>query len=120
MLPNGLWQRYAGLKRVLDPQGKTQYEYPTRRGTVKVYGGKIVENLCQALARCVIAEQMIRISKRYNVVLTVHDAIACVAPKAEIKEAIEYVRESMSWRPAWCETLPLNCEVGYGENYGET
>ena len=120
MLPNGLWQRYPNLKRVVDAQGKTQYEYPTRRGTVKVYGGKIVENLCQALARCVIAEQMIRISKRYNVVLTVHDAIACVAPKEEIKEAVAYVQECMSWRPDWCKTLPLNCEVGYGENYGET
>lgn len=119
-LPNGLWQRYSGLQKVTDPQGNTQYEYPTRKGPSKVYGGKIIENLCQALARCIIAEQMVRISKRYKVVLTVHDAVACIAPKEEIKEAVAYVEECMRWRPDWCKELPLNCEVGYGESYGET
>lgn len=119
-LPNGLWQRYPGLKKVTDPEGKTQYEYPTRRGITKVYGGKVIENLCQAIARCIIAEQMVRISKRYKVVLTVHDAVACIAPKEQAEEAVKYVEECMRYRPDWCKDLPLNCEVGYGENYGET
>jgi len=30
------------------------------------------------------------------------------------------VEECMRWRPDWCKDLPLNCEVGYGESYGET
>ena len=120
LLPSGLWQRYPNLTKTIDATGKAQYEYPTRRGATKVYGGKIIENLCQALARCIIAEQMIRIGKRYKVVLTVHDAIACIAPKEEIEVALKYVTECMSWRPDWCVDLPLNCEVGYGESYGET
>ena len=119
-LPNGLWQKYPGLRKVTDSEGKTQFEYPTRKGVSKVYGGKVIENLCQALARCIIAEQMVRISNRYRVVLTVHDAVACIAPKAEAEEAVKYVEECMRWRPNWCKDLPLNCEVGYGENYGET
>ena len=48
-----------------------------------------------------------------------HDAIACIAPEAEADEALRYVEECMRWRPAWAETLPLNCEVGMGANYGE-
>jgi hypothetical protein len=119
-LPSGLWQRYDGLEKVTDPEGKSQYQYKTRKGMTKIYGGKVVENVCQAIARCVIAEQMLRISKKYRVVLTVHDAIACVAPKAEAEEAVKYVEECMRWRPNWCLGLPLNCEVGYGGNYGET
>ena len=119
-LPSGLWQRYDGLEKVTDPEGKSQYQYKTRKGMTKIYGGKVVENVCQAIARCVIAEQMLRISKKYRVVLTVHDAIACVAPKAEAEEAVKYVEECMKWRPEWCLGLPLNCEVGYGANYGET
>jgi DNA polymerase I-like protein with 3'-5' exonuclease and polymerase domains len=118
-LPSGLWQRYEGLKRVEDAEGKAQYEYWTRRGTVKIYGGKVVENICQAVARCVIAEQMLRISKRYKVVLTVHDAIACIAPEAEAEEAQRYVEECMRWRPSWASTLPLNCESGMGKSYGD-
>jgi DNA polymerase len=118
LLPSGLWQRYEGLQKVVDSEGKEQYEYKTRKGPVKVYGGKVVENLCQGVARCVIAEQMAKIAKRYKVVLTVHDAIACIAPEEEAKEAQSYVEECMRWRPDWATTLPLNCESGIGDNYG--
>jgi len=120
LLPSGLWQKYEGLQKVTDSDGKVQYVYKTRKGEVKIYGGKVVENLCQAVARCVIAEQMVRISKKYRVVLTVHDAVACIAPEQEVEEAVKYVEECMRWRPSWCQDLPLNCEVGYGANYGET
>jgi DNA polymerase len=100
-LPSGLWQRYDGLRKMTDPEGKAQYEYPSRKGPVKMYGGKLVENICQAVARCVIAEQMLLIAKRYKVVLTVHDAVACIAPETEAKEAQDYVEQSMRWRPIW-------------------
>jgi DNA polymerase len=111
VLPNGLPLRYAELRKVTDPQGKVQYEYKTRIGFTKIYGGKVVENLCQALARCVIAEQMLKIGKRYKTVLTVHDAVACIAPKEEANVAQAYVEE--------CMRLPLNCESGVAESYGE-
>lgn len=120
LLPSGLWQRYEGLEKTTDPDGKEHYQYKTRKGAVKIYGGKVVENICQAVARCVIAEQMTKIAKKYKVVLTVHDAIACIAPIEKVDEAIKYVEECMRWRPDWCKDLPLNCEVGYGDNYGST
>ena len=118
-LPSGLWQKYDGLRKTTDAQGKVQYAYPSRKGPVKMYGGKLVENLCQAVARCVIAEQMLLIAKRYKVVLTVHDAVACLAPEAEAAEAVAYVESCMRWRPTWAATLPLNCESGMGKSYGE-
>ena len=114
-LPSGLFLRYTDLSK--DAEG--QYSYKTRMGRTKIYGGKVIENVCQAIARCVIAEQMVRRSKRYKVVLTVHDAVACIAPKEEAQEAVEYVESCMRWRPDWCADLPLNCEAGYGESYGE-
>ena len=118
-LPSGLWQRYEGLRKITDEEGKDQFEYDTRKGAVKIYGGKVVENLCQAVARCVIAEQMLRIGKRYRVVLTVHDAVACIAPEEEADEAKQYVESCMRWRPDWAQTLPLNCESGVGKSYGD-
>jgi hypothetical protein len=62
---------------------------------------------------------MLKIAKRYKVVLTVHDAVACIAKEAEAKEAQEYVEQCMRWRPKWCQTLPLNCESGVGRSYGD-
>jgi DNA polymerase len=93
--------------------------YKTRRGWNKIYGGKVIENVCQAIARCIIGEQMIKISKRYHVVLTVHDAIACLAKVEEVEEARNYVEECMRWTPDWAEGLPVNCESGFGESYGD-
>lgn len=118
-LPSGLWQKYDGLKKVTDENGNTQFEYKTRKGMVKIYGGKIVENLCQALARCVIAEQMLLMAKKYRPVLTVHDAVACLIPKEEAVEGQQFIEQCMRWRPEWAKTLPLNCESGVGESYGE-
>ncbi len=119
VLPNGLPLRYASLRKDIDAQGKAQYAYQTRMGWTKIYGGKVVENVCQALARCVIAEQMLKIGKRYKTVLTVHDAVACIARKEEADVARAYVEECMRWTPAWATGLPLNCESGVAESYGE-
>jgi DNA polymerase len=117
-LPSGLLLRYDGLIPVRDEKG-IQYQYKTRYGWNKIYGGKVIENVCQAIARCIIGEQMIRIAKRYSVVLTVHDAVACIAKEEEAKEAQAYVEECMRWTPAWAEGLPVNCESGYGKSYGD-
>lgn len=117
-LPSGLLLRYDGLIPVRDEKG-IQYQYKTRYGWNKIYGGKVIENVCQAIARCIIGEQMIKISKRYDVVLTVHDAVACIAPENEATEAQAYVEECMRWTPEWAKGLPVNCESGYGKSYGD-
>jgi DNA polymerase len=99
--------------------GKPEFVYTSKGLPVRIYGGKVVENICQAVARQVVAEQMLRIQKRYPVVLTVHDAAAIVAPVAEAKDAQAYVEECMSWNPPWAAGLPLACEAGAGESYGD-
>lgn len=119
-LPSGLWMRYDGLKAEMDDEGRPQFSYETRRGRTKIYGGKVIENVCQGIARCIIGEQMLRISKKYRVVLTVHDAIACIVPdnRVDIEEGVAYVEECMRWVPDWAEGLPVNCESGKGKSYG--
>ena len=117
-LPSGLLMRYEKLIPVKDEKG-IQYQYKTRYGWNKIYGGKVIENVCQAVARCIIGEQMIRIAKKYDVVLTVHDAIACIVKEEQVKEAQAYVEECMRWTPDWAEGLPVNCESGYGRSYGD-
>jgi DNA polymerase len=119
LMPNGMYQRYPNLKKVKDKDGKEQYIYDSRRGSVKLYGGKLTENICQGLARCIIGEQMLKIAKRYRVVLTVHDAVACVAPIEQAAEAVAYVEECMRFVPEWAEGIPLNCESGFGASYGD-
>jgi DNA polymerase I-like protein with 3'-5' exonuclease and polymerase domains len=116
-LPSGLLLRYDDLSFAEGAKG-IEFSYKTRKGRTRIYGGKVVENLCQALARCIIAEQMLRISKRYPVVMTVHDSVVCLAPESEVEGAISYVEESMRWVPSWAEGLPVNCEADVGVRYG--
>lgn len=122
-LPNGLYIKYPNLRKVVNTDGKTEMVYDTKRGKAvipnRIYGGKVVENLCQAVARIVIGEQMLLINKKFRVVMTVHDAIACIVPESEVETGREFVEMAMRIRPSWALDLPLNCESGFGRSYGE-
>jgi len=117
-LPSGLPMFYTDVS-AYDTENGTEYMYKTRKGLNKIYGGKVVENVCQAVARCIIGHQMILIAKRYKVVLTVHDSIVVAVPDADVAEARVYVEHCMSQKPDWAEGLPITCESGTGKSYGE-
>jgi DNA polymerase len=128
LLPNGLRLKYPNLRKVAKPatedeEASSEFVYDTKKGKAtvpnRIYGGKVIENVCQALARIVIGEQMLNISKKYRVVMTVHDAIAVVVPEQEADMAKEHVEFCMRLRPKWALELPLNCEAGYGKSYGD-
>lgn len=114
-LPNGLMQNYPELTR----HSNGDFTYKTRMGINKIYGGKVAENLCQAVARCIIGEQIIQIEKLFRVVLTVHDAIACVVPEDDADYAEQYIEACMRTPPKWAKGLPLDCESGMAQNYGD-
>lgn len=116
LLPSGITMRYTNLRNDKDDG----FMYDARKNeVVRIYGGKVIENIVQALARIVIGHQMLKIAERYRVVLTVHDAVACIAPETEVLEAKRYVEECMRSAPDWAVGLPLNCESGYGRSYGD-
>jgi DNA polymerase len=121
-LPNGLRLQYPNLRWVMQPNGKSEMVYDQKKGratlTSRIYGGKCVENVCQALARIVIGEQMLMVARRYRVVMTVHDAVGAIAPVAQAGEAREFVEQCMRIRPKWASLLPLNCESKMGASYG--
>jgi DNA polymerase len=122
-LPNGLYIRYPNLRLYESEEGKAEIVYDTKKGKQvvanRIYGGKMIENVCQALARIIIGEQMLMVAKKYKVVMTVHDAIASIVPEHEVETAKEYIELCMRLRPKWAQELPLNCEAGYGRSYGE-
>ena len=117
-LPNGLMIRYPEL-HLNTEESKSQYVYKSRKGPVSLWGGSLVENVVQALARIVVGEQMLEIQKRYRVALTVHDAAVIVPLETEKDEAMKYVIECMSVPPEWARGLPVACEAKYGHSYGE-
>jgi len=118
ILPNGFRIRYANLRRVIKDD-KTQIVYDSRKGEVSIWGGAVVENVVQALARIVVGTQMCEINDRYRVALTVHDAAVVVADEDDVDDAIEFVTSVMSKAPDWAKGLPVACEAKVGVTYGD-
>lgn len=80
------------------------------------YGGKIVENITQAVARDLMAESMLRVEDHgYNVLLTVHDEI--LTERLKTTGSVEEFQALMSELPAWAEGLPIKVEGWCGERY---
>ena len=117
-IPSGLKMYYNALKAEQEEKG-LQFSYKTRRGWVRIYGGKVVENVCQAIARCVMSDQMLQISKKYRVLLTVHDSVVCCVRDEEVDEAAHYIDSCMRYVPDWAEGLPVRGDVEIGKNYGD-
>jgi DNA polymerase len=114
-LPNGLHIRYPKLRKEND-----RFIYTSRKGVVSIWGGAMVENVVQALARIIVGEQMLEIRKQgYRPVLTVHDAAVIVANKNDVEQAVATISTVMSTPPAWATGLPVACEAKYGESYGD-
>lgn len=113
-LPNGLYIRYPNLRMVDD-----RATYDSRKGPVSIWGGAVVENVVQALARIIVGEQMLKIREKYRPVLTVHDAAVMVVPESEKEEAMTFITHVMSTPPAWATGLPVSCEAKSGKSYGD-
>jgi DNA polymerase len=87
----------------------------------KIYGGKVVENMVQALAALAIREQMVALRTRgYKVAFQVHDEIVVVVPDTQAKVAEADIIAVMSTPPVWAPQLPVSCEAGTADNYGDT
>jgi DNA polymerase len=134
MLPNGLKITYPALR-----QTGSGFEYINDARTyrkflkdrvlglscddlpwTKIYGGKVTENLVQALAGIIVRKQMVDVGLAgYFVAFQVHDENVCVVPSAGADEAEQHIIRIMSEPPAWAPDLPVACESGRADNYGD-
>ena len=115
-LPNGMKLLYPDLRREKDEKGRSQYVYGP--DATKLYAGKITNNVTQGVARIVMTDGMLRVSKRYPVVGTVHDELWSLAPEEEAETAKKWVWEQMTMEPRYMPGIPLNSDVGYHRRYG--
>ena len=87
----------------------------------KLWGGLLVENHVQAIARAILADQWLRIFKRTGLrpALQVHDELIYVVDEGQAQNTLDIVIEEMRISPSWCADLPLDAEGDIADNYGE-
>lgn len=102
--------------------GKEQLTYMTLLSQTKqyvrtaAYGGKLVENITQAVARDIMANALLTIKNQGIFIphLTVHDEIITSGPNdADVKE----LEEQMCILPEWAAGLPITAEGWKGMRY---
>lgn len=119
-LPSGLYMQYPQLENVIDENtGEKGYKYKLRNGYDRLYGGKLTNNLVQGTARCIMSEAMVRISSKYQIALSVHDALYIVVPEDEAQVALDYLIEEMCKPPSWMPDIPLAAEGGWGRSIAD-
>jgi len=116
-LPNGMSLLYPELRRTKDDKGRSQWVYGPN--ATKLYAGKLTNNVTQAVARIVMTDGMLRVSKKYPVVGTVHDEQIVLVPDAEVADAKTWVLEQMTLEPKYLPGIPLAADGGAHRRYGE-
>ena len=125
LLPNGMKLNYPDLQYREDLQS---FAYWNGRFWKRIYGGSLVENICQALARIIVAaEQMSTVDRLLQqhggwVTMQVHDENIGIAPdmgKQGNDELFNNIQKLMCRSPAWLPQIPLDSEGGYDDNYSK-
>jgi DNA polymerase len=117
--PSGLAVKYPDLRA--NDFGEFTYLFRSKTtpdGRKRIYGGQVLENLSQFLAREIITWQVLHIIRRYRVLLQVHDEVVVLCRESEADECAAFVRQVMSASPPWWPRLVVGCSVGVSPVYG--
>jgi DNA polymerase len=87
-------------------------------GEVRTYGGKLVENITQAVARDLMANALINLEKAgFDLVASIHDE--ALAEDSNADERLSEFTEIMETVPAWAEGLPVRVSAETSDRYGK-
>lgn len=80
-------------------------------GPVFTYGGKLCENIVQAIARDILAHGMLLVDEAGGLIVGhVHDELICLADDNGLDFSLDDLKNCMSVTPGWAEKLPLAAE----------
>ena len=82
------------------------------------YGGKLAENVTQAVSRDILADAMLRVEAHgYPIVMHVHDEIVCEVLTCGPNMDLPLFEKCVAHVPAWASGLPIAVEGWRGVRY---
>jgi DNA polymerase bacteriophage-type len=106
---------WGGTRATLTYMGQNTFTRKWER--IDTYGGKLAENVTQAVSRCVLSDFMMSINEDSGakIIMHVHDEVVL---EGNFKERHLFaIEEKMSQSPEWAPDLPLAAEGWIGERY---
>ena len=102
-----------GVSEGITYVGENSYSRKLER--LNTYGGKLAENIVQAIARDLLAEAMLRVENAgYEICAHIHDEIVAIMPEGGSLKEFETL---MAEQPVWAKGLPLDAEGWVGRRY---
>jgi DNA polymerase len=121
VLPDGRLIRYDSLRRqVNEKTGYEEWKYGRGRHTTYIYGGKMDENIVQALARIVLMDNVIEFWKRTGLrtQLRVYDEAVYVVDERHAEALLKELLSIMRTPPKWWPELVTWSEGDMALSYG--
>jgi DNA polymerase len=118
VLPNMLRIKYPDLRYDLDDR-EWSFAVNSRGLRSKLYGGKIVENVVQALAKIIVMDQLLDVSQKYDWKMSTHDEGVFLADEDAAGDVLKDANAALSIPPAWAPDLPVAAEGTVAVRYGE-
>lgn len=116
-LPSGRPIIYNGVGLSRGKYGPEPY-YLGQKGREHIYGGKIAENVIQAMCRDFMTDALIRAEEDgLCPVLHVHDEIVCEVPEQAGAEALAHLKRIMTTMPEWGAGFPVGAAGHHGKRY---
>lgn len=114
-LPSGRKLYYPKAKLGINPFGRDSFEYEGLNQTshkvevIYMYGGKMVENIVQAIARDCLSEALLRLDKAgFTIKFHVHDEAILEVDSDIAEEELNRAISIMCEETEWAKGLPLN------------
>lgn len=120
ILPNGMALVYADLRNVTTEK-YSGWLYNFAGETRTLWGGKVVENSVQALARILVMQYMLEIKRQLKLWAAAqqHDELDYVLRAEEAPYYAAEIEKIMTVPPSWAPDLPVAVNIAYGPTFGD-
>jgi DNA polymerase len=117
-LPSGRILRYEKVKAGKDGELTAELCRGDKRVRTKIYGGRICENIVQAIARDIFKDACLRVSiATYQIIMRVHDELVCEIPAENAQIYADDIKSLMGISPPWLPNCPVSAEAKVTERY---
>lgn len=125
-LPSGRHLFYLDPKLHPDEKGNDRMvitysgvdQYTKKFERLRTYGGKLVENIVQAIARDLLAWAMLDLDKAgFKIVMHIHDEVVMEINESHAASEVLKINKIMTKGYEWCKGLPLGAETTINKYY---